>query len=86
MGRAYARRLLELVENVGEAEEPEPGEGLSHRTFGFIANEIVRNWRYSMEGVYEGFFSVISEVIHQATISVDQRDKAAVNAAPGGES
>jgi hypothetical protein len=77
VGRAYVHQLLELIENVGEAEAPEPGEGLSNHTFGFIANEIVRNWRYPMKGVYEGFFSVISDVIHQATITVDKRDKTA---------
>lgn len=76
VGRVYAHQLLELIEKVGEAEEPEPGEGLSSHTFGFIANTIVRNWRHPMEGVYYGFFSVISEAIHQATISVDKRDKA----------
>ena len=67
VGRIYARELLDLIRNAGDAEEPEPGEGLSHHTFGFIASKIVRTWRHPIQGVYEGFFSVISEIVQEAT-------------------
>ena len=55
LGRAYAFELLDLIHNPEREEIPDD-------TFASIAAEIVRQRPY-MDGLYIGFFEVISEYL-----------------------
>lgn len=57
LGRAYAYEFLDLVHS---SDKPKK---LYKHTFGFIASEIVRRGHTTSEGLYFGFFEVISEYL-----------------------
>ena len=64
-GRALALELLDLCHNPGR-EKDEDGEDIYEHTFGFIASKIARQPmlmanKMRTDGIYIGFFDVISE-------------------------